>query len=93
MTDFVFINHGVNHVSEIGIFDNQKEGYQHCQHGAGFTLRDAIENTLLYLFENEIDLEKLRSVFLDKYGPIEDTEEVECQTDSFYYVSIFYNRD
>ena len=91
MKDLEFINHGVNHVSDIGIFPHKAEGYEHCQHGIGFTLLDAIENALLYISENEPALDELRKVFLDKYGPIEETEEVECQTDSFYYVTIFYN--
>ena len=93
MKDFEFVDHGVNHVSDLGCYSNSKEGFQHCQHGAGFTLLDAIENALLYISEDESDLDELRKVFLDKYGPIEDTEEVECQTDSFYFVTIFYNMD
>ena len=91
MKDFKFINHGVNHVSDFGAYPHHHKGYRHCQHGVGFTLFDAIENALLYISEDESHLDELREAFLNKHGPIKDTEEVECQTDSFYYVTFFYN--
>ena len=92
MIDFEFINHGVNHVSDFASYPNRKEGYEHCRNGAGLTLIEAVMNALYYLAENSgYRHEVLTKAFLAKYGPIEDTGEVENQANHFFYVTFFYN--
>ena len=82
--NYEFINHGVNHISDIGNFSNQREGYEYCQHGAGSTLKDAIESALYHVDE-------LWSTFFEQFD-VKDTGEIENQADCFWFVTFFYNR-
>lgn len=91
MKDFKFINHGVNHVSDFGCFSHKKEGYQHCQHGVGISLYEAILNALFYIGDGDVNT--LLAIFVAEHGPIKDTEEITNQANHFFHVTIFYNKD
>lgn len=82
--NFEFINHGVNHISDIGSFPNKREGYEHCLHGAGLTLKDAIESALYQDGE-------LYKEFFSQFK-VKDMEEIENQADYFWFVTFFYNK-